>query len=109
MKVYPEVITKTNLRPDAVLISEASRTVVLVELTVPYETNMNESHEYKAAKYEGLVQEIRQAGYRPHLFPVEIGARGMAGGRCISVQSAEETWTSQPGAFQIPEAISGRC
>jgi hypothetical protein len=85
MKVYPEVITKTNLRPDAVLISEASRTVVLVELTVPYETNMNESHEYKAAKYEGLVQEIRQAGYRPHLFPVEIGARGMAGASAYSL------------------------
>lgn len=85
MKGYPEAITRTNLRPDAVLVSDTSRTMVLVELTVPYETNMSESHEYKAAKYEGLMQEIKQAGYRPHMFPVEIGARGMAGASAYSL------------------------
>ena len=79
MKGYPDVISRTSLRPDAVLISEASHIVVLVELTVPYETNVSESHQYKAAKYEGLLQEIRNAGYKTYIYPVEIGARGMAG------------------------------
>ena len=84
MKAYPEVISRTDLRPDAVLISDSSRSIILIELTVPYETNMSESHEYKSAKYEGLVQEISQAGFRPYMFPVEIGARGMAGASTVS-------------------------
>jgi hypothetical protein len=82
---YPEVIRATNLRPDVVLASDSSRTVVVIELTVPYETNMSESHEYKSAKYEGLLQQLRQAGYRTHMFPVEVGARGLAGASTYSL------------------------
>ena len=85
MKEYPDVIKESGLRPDMVLISESSRTVVIVELTVPYESNMSESHEFKMAKYEGLAREIRQKGYRTQLFAVEVGARGLAGGTVYSL------------------------
>src|SRR5580692_300862 len=85
MKEYPDVIKESGLRPDMVLISKSSRTVVIVELTVPYESNMSESHEFKMAKYEGLAREIRQKGYGTQLFAVEVGARGLAGGTVYSL------------------------
>jgi hypothetical protein len=79
MREYPELIKESGLRPDMVLISDSSRTVVIIELTVPYESNMSGSHELKKAKYEGLTSEIQRRGYRTWLFAVEVGARGLAG------------------------------
>ena len=85
MRNYPDVITDSNLRPDMVLTSEKNRTVVVIELTVPYEANMSENHEYKLAKYEGLRHEIHSKGYKTHMFAVEIGARGLAGASAYSL------------------------
>jgi len=76
---YPTMITDDNVRPDIAVSSEKSKTVILVELTVPYESNMSESHEYKMAKYEDLVSHLHRKGYKAHLFAVEVGARGFAG------------------------------
>jgi hypothetical protein len=85
MREYPTVIKESGLRPDMVLISETSRTIVVVELTVPYESNMSESHEFKLAKYEGLMNDIHRKGYRTQLFAVEVGARGLAGATVYSL------------------------
>ena len=85
MRNYPEIIRDTNLRPDMVLTSEKSRSVVVIELTVPYEANMSENHEYKLAKYEGLRHEIHNKGYKTRMFAVEIGARGLAGASAYSL------------------------
>ena len=76
---YPDMVRVTGSRPDVVLSSESSRTIVTIELTVPYESNMSESHELKMAKYEGLKEEIQERGYKTHMFAVEVGARGVAG------------------------------
>jgi len=84
-RAYPQVIRDTNLRPDAVVLSETAKTIVLIELTVPYETNMSESHEYKLAKYEQLVHSLSTAGYSTHLFAVEVGARGLVGSSAFSL------------------------
>lgn len=44
----------STLRPDVVLVSETTRKVVLLELTVPWKDRTEEAFERKRAKYEEL-------------------------------------------------------
>jgi len=48
----PAHIIQTSLRPDTILVSEATRQLVLLELTVPWEERMGEAQERKRAKYQ---------------------------------------------------------
>ncbi len=75
---FPNHITTTSLRPDIVLLSDFTKQVVLLELTVPWEDRLEEAYERKLAKYEGLVSECRQAGWRARSLLVEVGCRGFA-------------------------------
>lgn len=76
---FPENIAVTTLRPDMVLVSETSRQVVLLELTVPWEDRMEEAFERKRAKYEELAGECRSRGWRTRCNPIEVGCRGFVG------------------------------
>ena len=51
----------------------------MVELTVPYESRMEEAHTYKREKYLNLTKEMRDAGYKAVVMPVEVGAREFIG------------------------------
>ncbi|GFO17820.1 reverse transcriptase [Plakobranchus ocellatus] len=51
----------------------------MVELTVPYESRMEEAHAFKEGKYLDLTKELQKNGYEAKVMPVEIGARGFAG------------------------------
>ncbi len=74
---FPNHIVTTTLRPD-VLLSESTKQVVLLELTVPWEDHLEEAFERKLAKYKGLVSECRRAGWRARCLPIEVGSRGFA-------------------------------
>ncbi|XP_028292553.1 uncharacterized protein LOC114455485 [Gouania willdenowi] len=76
---FPEEVAKTTLRPDIVITSVATKQVVLLELTVPWEDRMEEAHERKRAKYSELVEECRSNGWRARCQPIEVGCRGFAG------------------------------
>ncbi|XP_056127556.1 uncharacterized protein LOC130105540 [Rhinichthys klamathensis goyatoka] len=76
---FPDTIAVTSLRPDMVLMSAASKQVVLLELTVPWEDRMEEAQERKRAKYADLVAECRRNGWKARCEPVEVGCRGFAG------------------------------
>ncbi|XP_053391723.1 uncharacterized protein LOC128554473 [Mercenaria mercenaria] len=69
-------IIQTNLRPDIVLWSQSPKKVILVELTVPWEERTEEAYERKLAKYQDLADACNEAGWKTHLFPVEVGSRG---------------------------------
>jgi hypothetical protein len=71
----PEIVT-TALRPDIVLWSRKSRTVVLLELTVPWETRAEEAHERKMRKYQPLVEECAEKSWKTWNLPFEVGTRG---------------------------------
>ena len=73
---FPREIVVTSLRPDITIWSRQSRTVVLVELTVPWEERMEEAHERKNIKYQQLVEECQEKGWRVWCLPVEVGCRG---------------------------------
>ena len=51
----------------------------MVELTVPYESRMEEAAIYKRKKYLDLVRELRDAGYRAVVMPFEAGGKGFIG------------------------------
>ena len=70
---FPREIVETSLRPDLVMWSEVSKTVLLVELTVPWEGGVEAANERKRAKYADLVAECREAGWRTIMWPVEVG------------------------------------
>ena len=49
---------------------------MLVKLTVPYESRIDNTNVFKREKYSALVNELKEAGYKAKVFPVEVGARG---------------------------------
>ena len=73
---HPSIIKETRLRPDIVINLSSTQQIILVELTVPYESRMEEAHTYKREKYLNLTKELRDAAYKAVVMPVEVGARG---------------------------------
>ena len=82
---YPEVIKRTGLRPDIVLHSKSAMEILLIELTVPYESRIDNANEYKREKYSDLVKELKEAWYNAKVFPVEVGARGFVAASTYSL------------------------
>ena len=76
--VFPNHIVVTKLRPDIVVFSNKSRAVILIELTCPREENFEDSHARKLDSYAELQLLCKRNGWKPHLFAVEVGARGYA-------------------------------
>ncbi|GFO29445.1 reverse transcriptase [Plakobranchus ocellatus] len=44
---HPDIIRKTALRFDIVVHSASTQQIIMVELTVPYESRMEEAHAFK--------------------------------------------------------------
>ena len=78
LKFPPDLATIMS-RPDVLLLSRATKRVVLIELTVPWEERIEEAHERKKAKYQPMLDECRQRGWKTWNLPVEVGSRGFAG------------------------------
>ena len=74
----------TNLRPDIVMWSDAGQQVNLIELTVPWEDNLEEAHERKKTKYDALRDDCERKGWSCKVLPVEMGCRRYAG-RSLSI------------------------
>ena len=73
--VIPPHIIVTNLKPDLVIVNESSRTVVIMELTCPWDGNIDRSHEYKEGKYSALVTDLSR-NFRVRFYPIEVSVRG---------------------------------
>ena len=50
-----------------------------INCTVPWEERIEEAYEWKAAKYEKLVNNCKENGWKTWCFPFEIGCRGFIG------------------------------
>ncbi|KAI8491916.1 hypothetical protein Bbelb_302890 [Branchiostoma belcheri] len=57
---FPSTICETSLRPDLVLWSEDQKAVLIIELTIPWEENVQAVFERKKLKYDDLVQQCKQ-------------------------------------------------
>ena len=74
---FPHHIVPTTLRPDIVWWDDRRKNIVMAELTIPFETSFTEAAERKRAKYEDLLKEAKQAGYKTTLITLEVGSRGV--------------------------------
>ena len=54
MKQLPVHITQTEKQPDIVAWSNSKKSVLVIELTVPWEEKREEAHERKKNRYETL-------------------------------------------------------
>jgi len=73
---FPKDIITTNLRPDIIMYSRRTKQLVLIELTVPWEDRVEEAQERKLQKYQELVTNCRERGWKTRNCPVEVGRRG---------------------------------
>ncbi len=76
---FPHEVATTSLRPDIVLWSISARTVIMAELTVPWEEGMEAAFERKKEKYSELSAACTEAGWKASTYPVEVGCRGFIG------------------------------
>ena len=72
--VFPDIV-QTTLRPHIVLLSEAGKKLIIIELTVPWETICVEVYERQKAKYTEFVDLCRQRWWRTWLFTDVVGVR----------------------------------
>ncbi|GFO10056.1 reverse transcriptase [Plakobranchus ocellatus] len=70
-----KVIQDTGMRPDIVFLSSVTRQIIMVELTVLYESRIEEASTCKREKYKGLSKELEEAGYKSKILPIVVGAR----------------------------------
>ena len=70
----PPSITITAERPDIVIIDNKNKNLKVFELTVPFETNINERHNQKQEKYQHLITDIED--FKVSIEAFEIGSRG---------------------------------
>ena len=84
---FPVHIIQTEKRQDIVAWSDSKKTVLLIELTVPWEENWKEAHERKKNRYETLHVDFVEKGWICHVIPIEVGCRGFLGHTVISFLS----------------------
>ena len=69
----------TKLKPDIFMWSDERKMLELVELTVPYEENIDAARDRKEERYTDLVEECKAEGWKTWHSPIEIGCRGFVG------------------------------
>ena len=79
---FPEEIVHTTLRPDIVIWSTATKQVIMIELTIPWEERIEAAYERKKIKYDELRADCENKGWKAWCTPVEIG--------CISVDHEQD-------------------
>ena len=56
----PPHILVTNKSPDLVIVWEDPKQILLIELTVPFESNITDAHKRKIDRYKALVQDLNE-------------------------------------------------
>jgi hypothetical protein len=79
--LFPVTIVATEERPDVVLWSAQTKSVILGELTCPAEENFDNANARKTDRYAILCEQIRNAGWTVYLRTFEAGARGFVSNR----------------------------
>ena len=72
----PVEVAPTDLRPDLILVSNSSKKMGVMELTVPNEDRVELANEMKRMKYATLQVEGKKRGWTVEVWAVEVGCRG---------------------------------
>lgn len=96
---FPETTATTTLKPDMLLISDASKQILL-ELTLPWEDWIDEANQKKRAKYADLVEECRNNGWQANCAPIEVGCRFIGQSLCKAYTMLEITGANKQKAIK---------
>ena len=77
VNTIPVDILPTSFRPDITVIDRVSRTIDIIELTVPFEHNFVAAQERKSTKYGPLIAGLEELNFKCTFNSLEIGARGI--------------------------------
>ena len=72
----PLDVMPTTQRPDMVALNRTDRRIIIFELTVPWDSNVENAHRLKMDKYAALVSDLEEGGYTVFLFFSEVSVRG---------------------------------
>jgi hypothetical protein len=73
----PADILVTKQKPDIVIINRQQKSITLFELSVPFETNIDTTHQRKVDRYTLLTTDLEQTGYKVNHIDFEVGSRGL--------------------------------
>ena len=77
IETIPAEVYITNQRPDIVICNKVKKTIKLIEVTVPHESNIANAQTRKASRYDGLIAGLDECGYDCTFHSVEFGSRGV--------------------------------
>ena len=80
------MITGDSLRPDLLLLID-EKILYILELTVGFETNIQNNSDRKAAKYSSLINDLSLSYSKVVFVNLSIGAIGVMGSSCNSLLS----------------------
>ena len=84
---FPVHIIQIEKRTDIVAWSDSKKSVLLIELTVPWEENWEAAHKGKKNCIETLHADCMKKGWICHVIPIEAACRGFLGYSVISFLS----------------------
>ena len=103
LTIPPEVIV-TSSRPDLVIHYPEANVIKIIELTVPFETNIEKEHTYKTNKYATLIQDIEDKQISSELTCVEVGCRGyVSESNKIRITTILKSLDIKPSKRQVKE------
>ena len=105
---FPIEAAVTSLRPDVVWFSRSSKTIVLLELTVPLEDNVHQAHDRKTTKYSALVTACEENGFKTHMFALEVGCLGYCPHSFLHCHSSSSEWLDISVRSRRPATVSNR-
>ena len=73
---FPSHIAVIQQRPDLIIWSDVVKRVIIVELTVPWEGNMEWAYERRLCRYEEVREVCDDRGWMCDVLPVEVGCWG---------------------------------
>lgn len=85
---FPPHIAASKCRPDGVIWSDKLKKVLWIELTSPWEENMNDWHFKKLRKYKKLERAVKANGWDAFPLYIEVGARGYINNKWSTMSKA---------------------
>ena len=73
---FPQHIVATDLRPDIVWWDDSSNKILLIELTVCFESSFRKAAEWKTAKYGNVVSRAKLSAFSGEVIMIEVGSGG---------------------------------
>lgn len=74
--IPPNVLPSQQI-PDIVIHWVTSNKLTIIELTVPFETNIKNANDRKIERYSSLCNDLKDQGIETQLHALEVGSRGL--------------------------------